>query len=228
MHPLFSSYLRSHEGTVPEACQRAFVDVLGGLANNLAPRQFHEQNIIFPFQDANLHVALTLAERLSMDSDFAAIAQFLGLYALRSRNFGEGSRLYGRLAEHWKARGNFRGESSAYHQLGRIAEEVQEPTTARNWYLKSLAIAEEHGNTQGAAGSYHQLGLLAEAQWDFATARDWFSKSLAISEAEGFNQYAAGTYHHLGLIAQDEGNRGAAREWYLKSITIKERLLSLA
>ena len=37
IHPLLTSYLRSR-GEAPEACQRAFVDVMGSLADELAPR----------------------------------------------------------------------------------------------------------------------------------------------------------------------------------------------
>jgi len=222
MHPLLTSYLRSRDGVPPDACERAFVDVVARLADELAPRQMHEQRIPFLLHGANFHFALALAERLSMDQHFAALTQSLAAYALHTRNLVEASRLFSQLAQH-AARGDAEGEAAAYHQLGRIAEEQRDLATARDWYLKSLAIKEQQGNLRGAASTYHQLGRIAEEQRDFATARDWYLKSLAISEQQGNLHGAAITYHQLGMIAQKQQDFVAARDWYLKSLAIEEQ-----
>jgi tetratricopeptide (TPR) repeat protein len=219
MHPLLTSYLRSR-GDAPERCQRVFAKTMGSLADYLAGRQYHEQRIPFILHAANFHFALDLAERLSIGWAFAALIQSLALYTQGSRNFGEASRLFERLAGHEAARGESEGEAAAYHQLGMIAAEQRDFETAREWYLKSLTISEKQGNLQGAAGTYHQLGRIAEEVRDFGTAREWYLKSLAITEKQGNLQGAARTYHQLGRIAEEERDFGTAREWYLKSLAI--------
>jgi hypothetical protein len=45
------------------------VDVIGSLADALAPRELHEQRIPFLLHGPNFHFALALAERFSMDQD---------------------------------------------------------------------------------------------------------------------------------------------------------------
>src|SRR5271157_259154 len=222
IHPLLTSYLRSR-GAAPEACQRAFVDVMGKLADQLALRPYHEQRVSFLLHGADFHFALHLSQRLAMDQHLAALTKALAFYAENSRNFVEASRLFTQLAEHHAIRANWEGEASAYHQLGMIAEEQRDFATAREWCLKSLAISEKQGILHGAALTYHQLGTIAEQQRDFATAREWYLKSLAVSEKQGDLPSAAGTYHQLGTIAREQRDFAAAREWYLKSLAILQK-----
>ena len=221
MHPLLTSYLRSR-GDAAEPCQHAFVDVMAGLADTLAPLELHEQRVPFLLHGANLHFALALAERLLMDQDFAALIQCLAQYALHSRNFEEASRLFARLAVHHASRGDSEGESGAYHQLGVVAEDQRDFAAARDWYLKSLVIEEKRGSQEGVAVSYHQLGLLAQEQRDFGAAQEWYLKSLAIVERQG-PEAGAAAYHQLGRVAEEQRDLGTAREWYLKSLAIKEK-----
>ena len=222
IHPLLTSYLRSR-GDAPEACQRTFVDVMGTLANQLAPKEYHEQRVPFLLHGANFHFALQLSQRLAMDQHFAALTQSLASYAENCRNFVEASRLFAELAQHCAALEDWKTEASAYHQLGMIAQEQWDFATAREWYLKSLAIKEKQADQQGAALTYGQLGIIAQEQRDFATAREWYLKSLAISEKGGNLRVDAKTYHQLGRIAQEQRDFAAAEEWYLKSLAIKEK-----
>jgi tetratricopeptide (TPR) repeat protein len=224
MHPLLTSYLRSRENAAPEPYQRAFVDVMGRLADGLAQRELHEQRIPFLVHGTSFHFALGLAERLSMDQPFGALTQSLAAYAKNTRNFNEAFRLFERLARHWAALGRAEGEAVAYHQLGMIAQDQRDFAAAREWYLNSLAIKERQGNLQGAARTYNQLGMVGEEQRDFAAAREWYLKSLAIEEKQGNLRGAAITHHQLGIIAHEQRDFAAAREWYLKSLAISERL----
>jgi hypothetical protein len=161
MHPLLTSFLRSREGAAPEPCRREFVDIMGRLADALAPRELHEQRVPFLLHGANFHFALALAEQESMDVPFAALTQSLAAYAQNTRDFGEAARLFAGLAAHEAARGDQKVEASAYHQLGMIAQEQRDFAAAREWYLKSLAISEKQGILHGAASSYGALGILA-------------------------------------------------------------------
>jgi tetratricopeptide (TPR) repeat protein len=221
MHPLLTSYLRSRDA--PEAWTRAFVNVMGGLASDLAPRPAHEQHIPFLIHGANFHFALDLAEQHSMDQPLAELTESLANYSLNSRNFGEASQLFAQLARHSAARGYSRGEAVAYHQLGRTAEEQRDFETARNWCLKSLAILEKQGDLHNVARTYFQLGRIAEEQRDFETAREWHFKSLAILEKQGDLPSSAKTYHQLGRIAEEQRDFETARDWYLKSLAISQK-----
>jgi tetratricopeptide (TPR) repeat protein len=223
MHPLLTSYLRSQTPTSRESIERAFVHILGTIANMLALRELHEQRIPFLLHGSNFRHALRLARSLSMHMHFGAITQALAFYAQNIRNFTEASRLFEELAEHAKALGNSSGETSAYHQLGTIAEEQRDFKTAREWYLKSLAISAERGNLKGIAVTYHQLGSIAQRQRDFEAAREWYLRSLAVEEQQGDLQGAGATYHQLGRIAEEQRDFGTAREWYLKSLAISEK-----
>jgi tetratricopeptide (TPR) repeat protein len=228
MHPLLTSYLRSavvqeKNGATREKWTGAFVDVMGSLADALAPRELHEQRGPFHLQGQNFYYALDEAERLGMSSDVAALTQAIGSFALNTRNLVDAERLFRRCADHQVRAGDPNGEASAYHQLGRVAEEQREFATAEKWYLKSLAIAEQQGNERGAANTYHQLGMIADKRRDSATAEEWYRKSLAIEEKQGNERGAANTYHQLGMIADKRRDFATAEEWYLKSLAINEK-----
>jgi tetratricopeptide (TPR) repeat protein len=222
MHPLLTSHLRPRSEAA-EPCQRAFVDLFARFADAVVRRPLHEQRIPFLLYGGNFYLALVIAARLSMDEHLAALTESLGHHSLYSRNFGEASRLYARLAEHHRARGNSEGEATAYHQLGIVAEEQRDFVDGRAWYLKSLALEETRGNLHGTAISYQQLGSIAHKQQDFVMAREWYLKSRDIKEKLGNLPGAAITYHQLGRLAEDQRDLTAARDWYLKSLAIKEK-----
>jgi tetratricopeptide (TPR) repeat protein len=183
LHPALTGFLRSTvlAETSPqtvEVWQRAFVDVMGTLADALAPKELHEQRVPFHVHGANFHAALSLVESLEMDTAFAALTQSLAAYAQNTLNFESAERLFERLAEHNKARGNSEGEAAAYHQLGTITQERRDFETAEKWYLKSLAIKERQGNEHGAALTYGQLGLMAGRSERFVESAQWLINSI--------------------------------------------------
>jgi hypothetical protein len=139
MHPLLTSYLRSH-GSPPNSYQRAFVDVTARLADELAPRELHEQRAPFFYYGANFYFALQLAERLAMNQHFAALTQSLASYAENSRNFVEASRLYMQLARH-----SVKHEATVYHQLGMPAafQETHDPHEA-NKHVENFLLFHRH------------------------------------------------------------------------------------
>jgi len=192
IHPLLTGYLRSRR-VAPDACQRAFVSSMAGLADNLTPREHHEQRILFLLHRANFHSALQLSQSLGMNRDFAALTKFLALCAQNSRNFAEASRLFGQLAQHRAAGTDSTLQAFAYHHQGMIAQEKRDFEAAREWYAKSLAISETLGNMHGMASNYHQLGRIAEEQRDFDIAVEWYLRSLAISKKQGIPTLAAMT-----------------------------------
>jgi tetratricopeptide (TPR) repeat protein len=220
IHPLLTSFLRSQGYTAQEPSERAFVDVIGALADALTPRELQEQRVPFLLYGANFHYALDLAERMSIDPAVAALIQSLGAYAMNSRSFGDAARLFTRLAENRVKCADAKGEAAAYHQLGCVGEQRRTFEEARAWLLKSIAINEKLGELAIVANSYHVLGSIALALWDLTGAREWSLKSLAINERYGKPRDVAFTYHQLGVIAQNEGELAVAQQWYIKSAAI--------
>jgi tetratricopeptide (TPR) repeat protein len=183
LHPALTGFLRATvlkqaARAELESWQRAFVDVMGRLADAVTPKELHEQRLYFHIHSANFHAALSLADTLGMDTHFAALTQSLAAYAQNTLNFDGGERLFERLAEHHRTRSNSKGEAAAYHQLGRIAEERRDFETAEKWYLKSLEIEEKQGNEHGAAITYGQLGIMARSRERFVESGEWLIKCL--------------------------------------------------
>ncbi|MDC0685032.1 CHAT domain-containing tetratricopeptide repeat protein [Sorangium atrum] len=228
MHPALTGFLRSGAASTMadpsrDGWRRAFVEVMGRLADALAPLELHEQRVTFHVHSVNFYSALVEAERLGTIADQAALTQSLAAYARNARSFAEAEQLFQRLAELHRDSGHSAGEAVAYHQLGMVAQERRDFAAAEGWYRKSLAIFEKLGDEHGAAGTYHQLGTIAEEHRDFAAAEGWYRKSLAIFEKHGNEHGAAGTYHHLGIVAQERRDFAAAEGWYRKSLAIKEK-----
>ncbi len=221
MHPALTGFLR--ERSPAEPCARAFVGVIGALADHYAPKELHEQRAVFGYHGANFRFALSEAERLGSEEGVSALTQALASYAQRTRDYSQAERLYEQLANLYQSGGNAKGEAAAYHQLGRVAEERRDFDAAEKWYLKSLAIFEKQGDEHDAASSYHQLGRVAEKRRDFDAAEKWHLKSLAIEEKQGNEHGAATSYHQLGTVAEERRDFGAAEKWYLKSLAIKEK-----
>jgi tetratricopeptide (TPR) repeat protein len=226
MHPLLTSYLRHTQNNEPadnrDSWTHAFVDVMGSVADELAPLELHQQRMPFHLHGQNFYYALAEAERLKMSDHIPALTQSLAFFALNTRNFAAASRLFERLAAHSVSRGNLKGEAAAYHQLGMIAQE-QRDFAAAEQYRKSLAIKEKQGYEHVAALTYGQFGRLAVEQRDFAAAEEWYRKSLAITEKQGNEHVTAITYHQLGMIAEEQRDFAAAEQRYRKSLAIEEK-----
>ncbi|MEI2783446.1 MAG: hypothetical protein V9H25_20320 [Candidatus Competibacter sp.] len=72
MHPALTGFLRARsvvglDDSQRDAWRRAFVDVMGSLADHFAPKQLHEQRWPFHWHGVNFLTALAEAEALGMD-----------------------------------------------------------------------------------------------------------------------------------------------------------------
>ena len=221
MHPALTGFLRARpvvgqDDSRRDAWRRAFVNVMGSLADHFAPKELHEQRWPFHWHGVNFHTALAEAEALGMDTDFAALTRALGAYAHNRRDFDSAKQRFEALAEHDKQRNHPEGEAAAYHQLGIIAQEQRDFAMAEQWYQRSLAISEKYDYSLGLASTYHQLGKNAEEQRDLTIAERWYQKSLAVKEKYGYVLEMASTYHHLGRIAGERQGFTTA-EWYYQN-----------
>jgi len=220
LHPALRTCLtRIHPAKESE--QRAFVDVMGRLANAYAPKELHEQQYVFTLFSANFHRALRLAEELDMQKHVLALTQALAAYSQNTHNLSDANRMFAQLAKAANKYNDIQGEAAAYHQLGMIAQERRDFNAAEGWYKKSLEIALKQGNEHYAASTYHQLGRVAQERLDLNAAEGWYKKSLEIELKQGIEYGAALAYHQLGMVAQKRRDFDAAEGWYKKSLDIE-------
>ena len=135
-----SRRLPTVSGESRDTWARAFVDVMGRVADGLTPRPLHEQLGGFYYYGANFHHALGEAERLGMDAYFAALTQALAAYAQNISNYEAAVSLFDRLADHHSTHGNQEGEAAAYHQLGRIAQELGHTVDAVRFFESAESL----------------------------------------------------------------------------------------
>ena len=113
--------------------------------------------------------------------------------------------------------------TASYHQLGRVAQERGDLSSAESWYRRSLEITAP-GDRSGMASLCHQLGTVEQKRGNLAAAESWYRKSLEIDQALGSQSGLASSYHQLGRVAQERGDLSSAESWYRQSLEIWEAL----
>lgn len=199
LHPALTGFLRARSSVsaaTGTAWQGAFVEVMGRLADRVAPAPLHVQRPFFALHSSNLHTALAAAEFMDMERHGAALATALAFYAQNQRNLTQAEQWYRKALVIEEKLGNEQSTAATYHQLGRIAQEQHDFAQAEQWYRKALAINEKLGNEQNAALTYHQLGIMAAEQRDFAQAGQWLIRSIII-----YCRYD--DQHHMPRAAQN-------------------------
>jgi tetratricopeptide (TPR) repeat protein len=222
MHPALRSHL-TNKHSATEKRIRAFVTCFGNYASNCAGAEFHEQRIHFHFHSANFHQALKHAQQLSINQDIIILTQNLAEFACNTRDFEGSTRLYATLATEMKRSNNLKGEAVCYHQLGIIALEQNNYSSAESWYKKSLEISKKQGDVQGKAKSSHELGRIAFEQDDFSLAESWYNRSLKMFEILGDKHGEVTSYHQLGIIALEQNNYSLAESLNKKSLNISKK-----
>ncbi len=228
LHPALTGYLRSVMIALETedsriAWTRAYVNVMGTLADDLVDTELPEQRFFFHFFGASFDFALNMAEKFRMNMHFSAILRSIALHAYEMRNFEEAKDLFLRLAQAEKNDGNEQFEAEAYNLLGMIDREKGNFDTAKEWFCKSLSISKKYGHENQAATTYHELGRICGEKRELSDAEKWYKKSLNIKEKCGDEHGAAVTYHQLGRISEEKGSYNIAEKWYQKSLVIKKK-----
>jgi tetratricopeptide (TPR) repeat protein len=136
--------------------------------------------------------------------------------------------------------GFLRDLSVSYIKLGDLAVAGGRGDEARDWFGKTLAVAERlAAGDPGNAGfqrdlsvSYNRLGDLAAAVGRGDEARDWFAKALAVAERlaagdpgnAGFQRDLSVSYNTRGDLAVAAGRGDEARDWFAKALAVAEHL----
>ena len=114
--------------------------------------------------------------------------------------------------------------ATLYHELGMVAQQRWDLSSAENWYNKSLEINEALGNGPGTAVSYYQLGIVSQRRGNLSDSENWCKKALKINETLGHKPGLALNYAQLGRVAMDRGDFSSAENWYKKSLGIRKAL----
>ena len=108
-----------------------------------------------------------------------------------------------------------------YHQLGTIAQERRDFTSAEQWYRKSLAI-EKQGDEHGAGGHLSPTGEDRPGAADIGVRSSGAARPGDL-EKQGDEHVCGSNYHYLGMIAQEQGDFASAEQWYRKALAIEEK-----
>jgi len=76
---------------------------------------------------------------------------------------------------------------NTYYQLGNIAADKNDLSSAETYYLKALKIFENQKNEKQAANIYQKLGQIAMKQNDSQNAEIWYRKFLDFVENKEHN-----------------------------------------
>jgi tetratricopeptide (TPR) repeat protein len=223
MHPALQTHLKQRHPAA-RSLQRAFIDFMGSFADQLAPKELHEQSGSFSLHLANCWHALNIAQQLGIEQNVAALRQGIATYALNIRDYTGACQLFESLASQQKKYKNYKEEAAAYHQLGIVALEQRNFTTAEKWYEKSLSIEKKLGGELGGEFTYHQLGIIALEKNNFPAAKKLCEESLKIKKKLGHENEMATTYYQLGRIAQAQSDLVTAKKWYKKALALFEKL----
>lgn len=143
LHPALTGFLRARRATptaADTAWHNAFVDIMGQLADRIAPEPLHVQRPFFAVHSANIHTAFTLAEQCGMPLHGAALAQALAVYAQNQRAFAQAEQWYRKSLAIFEQQGNDHSAALTYGQLGIMAETQRDFAQAGQWFLRSIAI----------------------------------------------------------------------------------------
>jgi tetratricopeptide (TPR) repeat protein len=115
-------------------------------------------------------------------------------------------------------RGLWKG--TAYHQLGRVAEEQRQWQKAEAYYQQALELFIKFNHPHRQASTYHQLGIVAQEQrqWDIAETHYQKALELKIKLNDRYSQ--ASTYGQLGTLAQKQRQWEQAENYYQQALAV--------
>ena len=223
LHPALRGYLIQRH-PAKEEDKRAFVDVMGALADNHSQEQFHEQRSVLQISTANFYRALKLALEFDMQNHALALIQVLAAFDQNMRSFSKAERLIKKLEYVSKEFDNIKFEAIAQFQLGNIALEQHDLDTAEALYKKSLEVDLRLDDDSGAAKVYHQLGIVAQKRYDYDSAQAWYKQAYDVWERQGNEYNTAYTCYQLGALALERRDIGNAEAMYRRSLEIWKKL----
>ena len=103
-------------------------------------------------------------------------------------------------------------QATAYHQLGRVAQEQRQWAQAAQHYQQALAIFVEFDDRHSQATVYHQLGIVAQEQRQWGQARAYLLTALSICREFSDEYHSAMVLHNLARLQRASGEPIAAAE----------------
>jgi len=110
--------------------------------------------------------------------------------------------------------------ATAYHQLGRVAQEQRQWETAVAHYNQALALKIEFNDRYSQASTYHQLGYVAQEQRQWETAVAHYNQALALFIEFNDRYSQAKTLHALGAVMQEQKQFSEAQNYYQQALAL--------
>ena len=112
--------------------------------------------------------------------NYAYVVGNLGTNYQKIKNFSGARENYKKALTLLNQAGMRQQTSTAYHQLGWVAQEERDWEEAKRNYLEALKIFQEFNDRYSQAGTFHQLGMVAEEEKDYAASLEYYALALEI------------------------------------------------
>lgn len=168
--------------------------------------------------------ALAIHEEAGDRNEIAGSLRRLGSLAHGQGRWDEAERDYQRaLAILKETTSDLHSTQLTYDALGHLTEDRGRLSEAEEWYVESLALAEQRHDWDGTARSMHNLGMLSRKRGQLEEAERWYRRCLTLAESVRDRRGMAAVYHELGMVALMRG-KGESEEWFRRSLAIHDEL----
>jgi tetratricopeptide (TPR) repeat protein len=114
--------------------------------------------------------------------------------------------------------------SSSLNDLGIVAHEQGDNTSARVLYEESLALKREIGNKCAIAASLLNLGNVVHEQGDYPSARALYEECLALYMQEENTYGVTFALNSLGFMAHEQGDNALASTLYKEGLALSLKI----
>jgi tetratricopeptide (TPR) repeat protein len=135
----------------------------------------------------------------------AAMYQTLGQASWSIGDFTQSMRQYRLGLALAESTGWYPAVSYINHNIGLVHLALGEPDSARDAYLRALAVSREHRHEYVEAVTLNDLGMMCWELGRFAEAADHLAEALALNERGGNIDGEGVNRHNLGLVLRELG-----------------------
>jgi serine phosphatase RsbU (regulator of sigma subunit)/Tfp pilus assembly protein PilF len=114
--------------------------------------------------------------------------------------------------------------AGALNNVGYLANQQGDISTALDYYHRSLKISEEIKDKEGIAYSLNNIGYIYVNQGDIPKALEYYHRSLKIREEIKDKQGIAQSLNNIGYIYDNQGDLPKALDYYHRSLKIREEI----
>ena len=160
------------------------------------------------------------AEKLSLEAAITAAA--LAIMALQAGEYQQAIEFTQHFLNYQSEKQNQPGISQALDKMGVIAWTMGDMNSAKEYFVKSLALAREYGAPNAIAHELDHIGVVYRDTGDFEKARECFQEVVQIAEQTGSKTTLLYGINHLAGIIGAGGQSQEAIALLEKNITLAQ------